>query len=428
MKKRTYRKVSIKRVTVEQVLHKLLGHQKLVLAVDVAKTEMVAALWDPQAEREQAVLLTVSWKQPLKLPALRQLLTGLQQAGVTVQAVMEPSGTYGDVLRSQLQQLGIEVYRVSTQRSHDAARVYDGVPSLHDAKSAYIIARLHQEGASARWEMASERERTVSCAIATMDMYGGERQRQLNRLEALLSRHWPELLSQMELGTATQLSLLSEVGGPAQVSRRAKQAMSVMDRSSQGKFAPEAAQAVVEVAGRSVGVPMNTAEVQLVRELSARALSTLLDYQRAVRRLRALSRKDAQSKAMAKTVGDATAAVLVHELGSPEQFGSARAYVKAAGLNLREKSSGKYQGQLKLTKCGSGRARRYLWLAALRLLKEDPVVRAYYVQKVARSGGRKSPAVVALMRKLVKGLHACARSGEAFDSRKLFDVSRLALA
>jgi len=168
--------------------------------------------------------------------------------------------------------------------------------------------------------------------------------------------------------------------------------------------------------------------LDFLRELCARALTTLKNHQLAARRLRALSRKDPRSKAMAQTVGEATAAVLVHELGGPEQFGSARAYLKAAGLNLREKSSGKYQGQLKLTKRGSSRARRYLWMAALRLLQTDAVIRAYYVQKVTRRGGRKSAAVVALMRKLVKGLHACARSGQEFDSHKLFDVSRLALS
>ncbi len=31
---------------------------------------------------------------------------------------------------------GIALYRVSPKRVHDAAEVYDGVPSLHDAKAA----------------------------------------------------------------------------------------------------------------------------------------------------------------------------------------------------------------------------------------------------------------------------------------------------
>jgi transposase len=299
MKKRTYRKVPIKSVTVEQVLQRLGERRRLVLAVDVAKTDMVAVLWDPGAEHEQRALFTVSWKQPQEQAAVERLLAGLQRHAVVVEAAMEPSGTYRDALRAMLLGLGIEVYRVSTHRSHRAAEVYDGVPSLHDAKSAQNVAQLHQDGLSQRWSMPSEQERTRSCAMAMMDLYKGERQREINRLEAMLSRHWPELLGW---------------------------------RRKRWRRWPA--------------------------------------FREPMRRLRALSKRDAQACAMATTVGVATAAVLVHDIGSPEQFPSARAYLKAAGLNLREKSSGKYRGKLKLTKRGPSRARRYLWLAVLRLLQE----------------------------------------------------------
>jgi transposase len=426
VKKRTYRRIPIKSVSAEQVLQKLGEHRRLVLAVDAAKTDMVAVFWDPAANREQRALHTVYWKQPNEQSALEELLTSLQRREVSIEAALEPSGSYGDCLRVLLCRLGIEVYRVSPQRTNRAAELYDGVASLHDAKSAQIVGHLHQEGMSRRWPLPSEHERTVASTIATMDMYQGERQREINRLEALLARHWPELLTLMELGSATQLTLLSEVGGPGQVAAKPEQALEVMRRTSKGMLTPEMIEPVLESARKSTGLAPIEAEVKLLQEIASRGLTTLMSYRKAARRLRVLSKHDDAARAMAPTVGEVTAAVLVHDIGSPAQFTSARAYLKAAGLNLREKSSGKYQGQLKLTKRGPSRARRYLWLAALRLLQSDQVVRAYYSQKVARSGGRKSPAVVAVMRKLAKGLHACVRAGEAFDSSKLFDVSRLA--
>ena len=49
---------------------------------------------------------------------------------------MEPSGTYGDALRALFVEAGVWVYRISPKRVHDAAEIYDGVPSLHDAKAA----------------------------------------------------------------------------------------------------------------------------------------------------------------------------------------------------------------------------------------------------------------------------------------------------
>ena len=101
---------------------------------------------------------------------------------------------------------------------------------------------------------------------------------------------------------------------------------------------------------------------------------------------------------------------------------------KALGLNLKEKSSGKHQGALHITKRGPGVTRLFLYLAALRLVQRDPIVKAWYAKKVARQGGiAKNRAVVAVMRKLAKALWHVA-GGVAFDSRKLFDVSRLRLA
>jgi hypothetical protein len=52
-------------ITVENVLGKLDGRKKLVVAIDVAKTDMVAALSDPGAAVESQVLVTVAWRHPM---------------------------------------------------------------------------------------------------------------------------------------------------------------------------------------------------------------------------------------------------------------------------------------------------------------------------------------------------------------------------
>jgi hypothetical protein len=47
-----------------------------------------------------------------------------------------------------MREAGMEVHQMSAKRVHDACEVYDGVPSLHDAKAAQVIERLYFEGAS----------------------------------------------------------------------------------------------------------------------------------------------------------------------------------------------------------------------------------------------------------------------------------------
>ena len=130
---------------------------------------------------------------------------------------------------------------------------------------------------------------------------------------------------------------------------------------------------------------------------------------------------------MAQAVGKATAAVLALSVGNADEYESAAAYVKSYGLNLKERSSGRHKGRLKISKRGPGRSRRYLYMAVLRLIQHDAVCAAWYRRKVARDGGKlKGKAIVALMRKLAAALWHVAQ-GTPFDARKLFDLRRLKL-
>ena len=80
-----------------------------------------------------------------------------------------------------------------------------------------------------------------------------------------------------------------------------------------------------------------------------------------------------------------------------------------------------------ITRRGSGRSRRWLYFAVLRLIQQDETVKSWYAKKGARDGGVKMKAIIAIMRKLVKALWYVAR-GRDFDSSLMFDRSHLGLA
>jgi len=146
----------------------------------------------------------------------------------------------------------------------------------------------------------------------------------------------------------------------------------------------------------------------------------------AKRKVEAKGQEQASVRAMSTVLGKATAAVLVAEGGDPRQYGKACQWVKTFGLNLKERSSGKQVGRRRITKRGSGRARRWLYLGALRLIGRDTVVQAWYQRKVARDGNVKMKAIIAVMRKYVKALWHVAQ-GQPFDSTRLFDIKRLGM-
>jgi hypothetical protein len=122
---------------------------------------------------------------------------------------------------------------------------------------------------------------------------------------------------------------------------------------------------------------------------------------------------------LAAAVGYATASVLWVYLGSPRGYHCGEAYRKAMGLNLKERSSGKCRGQLRITKRGPGAVRRWLYLAAMRSLREK-TVREWFEAKKTKDGDRGGKALVGVMRKLAVALYRVAVDDVAFDAAKLF--------
>jgi transposase len=419
MKKRSYGSVNVKKVNVEKLAESVRG-ERIVLGVDVAKERMYGSV---MVARGEEVELNIGWTDPVETRELVELVMGLPAAKLEV--VMEPSGTYGDPLRWLFLERGVEVYRVSPKRSHDAAEVYDGVASWHDVKSAGLIAKLHLHGASEAWPFRSDEERELAAALRTMVMYDRQESSNLNRLEAQLARHWPELTEDMDLTSATLLELVKEYGSPDAVRDDEEGARSLMRRAG-GRFLREdKVVRVLEGAASSTGVPMTDGEREAIKELAAEIHRCRAKGRAARARVKALAQDQVSTSRMAKLVGTTTSAVLVSGVGDPARYTSASAFLKGLGLNLKEKSSGKHQGKLKISKRGPGDCRYYLYLAALRLIGQDTVVGRWYERKVARDGGKaKNKAVVAVMRKLAEALWHVGR-GAVFDSRRLFDVRRL---
>ncbi len=421
MKKRRYRTTNVKHVNWSQIAAQA-AEQPVVFAVDVAKEKFVGALMKPDC----TVLKTIQWQHPEQTSKLiHDLLSHLGRQYLEV--AMEPSGTYGDALRWLFVSHAVAVYHLSPKRVHDSAEVFDGVPSLHDAKAAYQIGRLHLHGMSRRWEQRSGQRRELAAQITLLKLYQERLQSSHNRLEAQLSRHWPELAKVLDLSSVTSMTLVATYGSPAQVTTHAEEARQVMRRSGGGGLRGEKIEGVLEAARQTLGMPCLEAERVLLQTLAQDMLDNHRAGQRAEQALAAQVEADATLSQLVPVVGKTSTAVLVSTQGSPLDYPDAGSYLKSLGLNLKERSSGKFQGQHKITKRGPGIARMYLYFAALRLIRRDPVVQAWYQRKVVRDGGHKGKAIVAIMRKLVKALWYVAQ-GTAFDSRKLFNIKALAMA
>jgi transposase len=414
MKKRTYRAQEINKACVARIVKDREGCAATV-GIDVGKDDLFLVVRWPDG------MWSGPWhaRNTSEIRAVVELLVNVAR-GRRLVVALEPTGTYGDALRYALTQAGLTVHRVQGKAAHDYAEVFDGVPSQHDRKDAAIVAELAALGKSSPWPYEEPRELDEELRYWVNHLDAAEQSLQVwtGRLEGLLARHWPELAELLELSSMCLLKMLVEYGGPAGV---AADPMAGERLAEWGRafLSEEKREAVLESARETVGVPQSKPEKQWVQDCA----KELLELQRKKKEVNGILKRWVEKtpvlRRMAEAVGMGAACVLWVRLGNPQDYHCGEAYRKAMGLNVKERSSGRYKGQLKLTKRGPACVRRWMYLAALRLTQELEV-QVWYGKKKARDGGRSGKALVAVMRKLALALYRVAVDDVAFDPAKLF--------
>jgi transposase len=418
MKNKAYRATAVNRVDAEQLSR---GHpgQPLTVGLDIGKYRVLAVGRWPDAQFERPWLVA----HPEQLPDLLALLQRLGHAhAVTV--ALEPSGTYGDPIRQAVTDAGLPVQRVSPKAAHDYAEVFDGVPSQHDGKDAAVVAELAALGKAAPWPYEAKEvwEQELVYAVEWLDAHRQIYGMWVNRLEALLARHWPELTRLLKVSSATVLRLLARYGGPAALAADAEAAAQLRHWGKK-YLRPEKIAQVLASAQTTVGVRLGDVEQRRLQEYAQQALAARREVRRSQRSLRALAQGQAVLQAQGRVVGLPTACVLWASLGDPRHYSSGPAYRKAMGLNLVEQSSGTYQGALRISKRGQPRVRRWLYLAVLRLIRQEGV-RDWYQGRKQQGPQATRKALVGVMRKLAVALYRVGVGGVVFEARRLFPGAR----
>lgn len=418
MKKRAYSLTNVNQVDLDPMLKDRVG-QSAVLGLDVGKERIVGVV------RWQDGVIEKPWKiaNPQDISALVER-AGKLSVGRSFQIGMEPTGTYGDPLRQAFADAGLVVRRVSTKAAHDYAEVYDNVPSQHDGKDAAVVAELVALGKSREWPLEagdawlSELDYWVRRLESTLKA----RQRVSSELEGLLARHWPELNAELKVSSATLLKIVNRYGGPKEFGEDPHAAEKVR-RWSFGRLSEERIAQLVLSAQTSHGVRLDAWSRRLLIEQSEEGLRLRGQMKQVVSELARLSQQEESLRCQSSMVGSATACVLRVYLGSASSYDHAGAYRKAMGLNLAERSSGKYQGQLRISKRGHPSVRRWLYFAALRSALKEPT-KSWFASKRGQDPKLRkgTPAAVSVMRKLALALYWVGVKCEKFDASQLFSV------
>jgi transposase len=413
-KRRKYRATDVKDVALESLLAAAPAGAA-VAGIDVGKFEAATVM------RWQNGSFERPWKAqtPSQVHSLVEMLQQIHQQRPLLVA-MESTGTYGDVLRFRLTAAGLEVRRVGGKAAHDYAEVFDGVPSQHDGKDAAVVAELAAFGKSSLWPYRppTEQEEDLAYWVDWLDAQQRIQTMWLGRLEGLLARHWPEVTRLLKLNSATVLKTLEHYGGPAKVAADSAAAKRL---AGWGRHVlkPNKIEQVIASAAATVGIPQGRRDTQRIQQCATLALAAHREMKKARRELESLARDCEVLQRQAKIAGAATACVLWAVLGDPRNYPCGEAYRKAMGLNLKERSSGKHQGRLKITKRGPSIVRRWLYFAAMRTVQTPPA-RSWYEGKKARDKDRGKGALIAVMRKLALALWTVGAREETFQEWRLF--------
>ena len=422
-RKRTYQGVDIKALDVARLLAVVAG-AAVVVSIDVAKAALAAAI----STQVDGVIRIVRFEHPTETRTFLDLVASIRAKVLSLTILMEPTGTYGDALRYQLKKLDVEVRMIQPRRTHDAKAAFDGVSSKHDNKDAVTMTKLHREGASATWRELSPERRTLRALIDQFAMHERACEVLQSQIEAKLARHWPEFEQWLSIRKhKSGRMLLAAYLSPQRVAADPEGARALLVRASRGALSPELIGHLVDSAKTTLGIPMVEGESVLMSDLLAQLHRELDVCDEIEKRIESVFGADATIARIRPIIGIAAAAAVVTYMGLPADYRCSRAFLKAAGLNMRESSSGTEKGALHITKQGPSMVRRLLYLATLRLITNDPVARAWYQARGSYSAKKKTAAVVALMRKLCAAVYRIAKDNVPYDATKLFDTRRLTL-
>ncbi len=392
-----------------------------VVGIDVGSERLVYTIGQPD-------------KRPLGKPTavgteragFEQLDHSLRALGVESARILiglEATSRYNENLYQFLADQGYTLCLLHPRQTHQFAE-QRGLRAKTDRLDAGTIARVLLSGEARVGYVPDELIATYREVERLHGQLTAESARYQNEIHALLVVLFPEFTQVFAdpCGT-TALGVLQRYPGAAALASAGVDAVTTTLRElAPRRYGRPTAVEVVRLASQSIASGVATsARALALKVLCDQLAHTLANLAQLEQELERLFDGDdgASTLSSVPEFGRQTIAVLRAELGDVTRFARTEQVVAYVGLDLQVRQSGKWKGQVKLSKRGSGRVRAVLYLAALRsLTRPDSPFAAYYHRLVAR-GLKGSEALIAVMRKML--LVAChlLRSNDAYDPAKV---------
>jgi transposase len=362
---------------------------------------------------------------------LRTLLERARAAGISsVRIVVEPTGIYHKRLLDIAASLGMQTAFVNASHVVKMREVVFGDDGKTDQRDPYAIEAVVAQGRL----IADRRHQEVYHLLRQWGKLYHDAELSLidakSRIHRALRLLFPDFdFSTDFLYSASGAAIMRcfaldphriATFSEARIYERLRKHSNIR-RSSVTRLLTQARQTVVAI-GRSRVTDVHAGELALAwedfelatrrRDHARRELESLYDEARIVdRHLPDPTGSGVSKVAMARLIGEA---------GPLSDYRSWRQLLRMGGVNLRERKSGKWIGQTRITRAGRPVFRAIINQMALALVRRDRLYGPYYQHK---TGVQKMPgnkAMTAVARKIVKMIWGWYRSGQAFDQGRVF--------
>ncbi|MDP1422125.1 IS110 family transposase [Peribacillus simplex] len=396
----------------------------LIVGVDIAQQLHVAravnfrgiVVGDPLTfeNNEEGFVKLLSWIQNLlKLKNLDSTIVG-----------MEPTGHYWINLSKWLDKQNIEVVTVNPHLVKRNKENRDNTQSKSDKKDALVIADMVKNGYYSFVRPTSESFEKLRVLISNRDVIVKRLVMSINQVNRWVDVVFPELRQVFKDVTCKgAIATLRLFPTPDEIS--SLETLDVMrgwKSLMKRQPGPKKAQLLINLAKSSIGTG------QALDAYKFHLEQLLEEYDLAVKQLERVEQNVkevlykipfAKKLLIIKGISEISLAGILGESGDLSGFSHGNSLLRHAGLHLAEASSGKWKGQIVISKRGRSRLRRFLYLATMSLVMNNPEFKAVHSHNVKVKKIKKMKSIMKLIGKLARIFVGIARRNESYCPKKV---------
>jgi transposase len=405
----------------------------LVVGVDIAKNKHAARAFNFRGiEYDKAIFFEnneAGFKKLLHW--IRKVSEEENKTDVIVG--MEPTGHYWFVLEEYLRRK-TDFLRVVVNPAHvkRIKTLDDNSPTKTDKKDAKVIAKLVVEGRYSIPHMPEKEYADLRVAMSHRERLVKDIIDLSNKVQQLLDKYFPEYKTVFKKwdGKAS-VAVLKELFLPELILKKTdEEIVEIFKKGANRAVGIKRARKLKKAALNSVGIKEGA-------EFARFELNNILEqFELLKKQLELLEEKvekllenmeEAKYMESVKGVGVITVAGFIAEVGDINNYEHPKQIQKLAGLNLKENSSGKHQGQTRITKRGRPKLRALLYRVMMPMLtnnKEFKMLHEYYTTR-RDNPLKKKQSMIALSCKLIRIFFALGQKNVMYDGKKLMnDIER----